>query len=271
MATRIDPRHFVDTMLPVVRQCAQASLIFYGNTADIGKAADTSLNSAEAQRASGALTALDNAVQDIVLSVALQHFPQARCIAEENTPLKRRFAGRSAADALILDPIDGTESFIRGVPLYGNLVALVDEHGPAVGVVNLPALDECIWAGRGGGCFADGQPARVSKRTDLSGACVVTSGVDYWPSTTVVDKLVERDVIIRTWGDAYGYALVATGRVDAMVDPVVNRWDVAPMLTILPEAGGVFSDFTGEFTDRGGSALASNAATHPLLLELLSS
>ena len=82
--------------------------------------------------------------------------------------------------------------------------------------------------------------------------------------------MVEHDVIIRTWGDAYGYALVATGQVDAMLDPVVNRWDVAPMLTILPEAGGVFSDFTGSVTDDGGTALASNTATHPLLLELLS-
>jgi len=175
----------------------------------------------------------------------------------------------SSGRTWILDPIDGTESFIRGVPLYGNLVALVDEYGPAVGVVNLPALGECIWAGRGGGCFADGQPARVSKRTDLSGACVVTSGVDYWPSTTVVDKLVERDVIIRTWGDAYGYALVATGRADAMVDPVVNRWDVAAMPTILAEAGGMFSDFTGVVTDDGGTALATNQNLHPLLLGLL--
>ncbi len=176
----------------------------------------------------------------------------------------------SSGRTWILDPIDGTESFIRGVPLYGTLVALADEHGPAVGVVNLPALDECIWAGRGRGCFANGQPARVSEQTNLSGACVVTSGVDYWPSTSILDRLVEHDVIIRTWGDAYGYALVATGRVDAMIDPVVNRWDVAPMLTILPEAGGVFSDFTGSVTDDGGTALASNAATHPLLLELLS-
>ena len=176
----------------------------------------------------------------------------------------------SSGRTWILDPIDGTESFIRGVPLYGTLVALADEHGPAVGVVNLPALDECIWAGRGRGCFANGQPARVSEQTNLSGACVVTSGVDYWPSTSTLDRLVEHDVIIRTWGDAYGYALVATGRVDAMLDPIVNRWDVAPMLTIIPEAGGVFSDFTGSVTDDGGTALASNTATHPLLLELLS-
>jgi len=211
------------------------------------------------------VTAADREAERLLRDrIAVAH-PDDSVIGEEGDD-RSGLSGRT----WILDPIDGTESFIRGVPLYGNLVALVDEHGPAVGVVNLPALDECIWAGRGGGCFANGQPAQVSERTDLSGACVVTSGIDYWPSITVVNKLVERDVIIRTWGDAYGYALVATGRADAMVDPVVNQWDVAPMLTILPEAGGVFSDFTGEFTDGGGTALASNAATHPLLLELLS-
>ena len=211
------------------------------------------------------VTAADREAERLLRDrIAVAH-PDDSVIGEEGDD-RSGLSGRT----WILDPIDGTESFIRGVPLYGNLVALVDEHGPAVGVVNLPALDECIWAGRGGGCFADGQPARVSKRTDLSGACIVTSGVDYWPSTTVLDKLVERDVIIRTWGDAYGYALVATGRADAMVDPIVNQWDVAPMLTILPEAGGVFSDFTGKFTDGGGTALASNAVIHRLLLELLS-
>ena len=137
-------------------------------------------------------------------------------------------------------------------------------------MLNLPALDECVWAGRGRGCFANGRPAQVSTCLDLSEACVVTSGIDYWPSTSTLERLVERGAIIRTWGDAYGYALVATGRVEAMIDPVVNQWDVAAMLTILPEAGGVFSDFTGTFTDGGGTALASNAALHPLLLDLIS-
>jgi kynurenine formamidase len=77
----------------------------------------------------------------------------------------------------ILDPIDGTQSFIHGVPLFANLVALEDRHGPAVGVINVPGLDECVWAGRGRGCFVDGEPAQVSDRTSLRGACIVTSGV----------------------------------------------------------------------------------------------
>lgn len=166
----------------------------------------------------------------------------------------------------VLDPIDGTVSFVQGVPLYGNLVALEDEHGPAVGVINIPALDECIWAGRGLGCFFNGAPTRVTDRADLAGACIVTSGVDYWGSASRLDPLIRAGAFIRTWGDSYGYALVATGRADAMVDPIVNRWDVASMLTILPEAGGVFTDMAGDVTALGGDAIATNPLLHKKLL-----
>jgi len=166
----------------------------------------------------------------------------------------------------ILDPIDGTVSFVQGVPLFGNLVALEDRHGPAVGVINIPALGECVWAGRGLGCFVNGVPTRVGNQADLAGACIVTSGVDYWESATRLDPLVAAGSIIRTWGDSYGYLLVATGRADAMVDPIVNRWDVAPMLTILPEAGGVFTDLTGIVTVDGGDAIATNPILHGELL-----
>ena len=175
----------------------------------------------------------------------------------------------SSGRTWILDPIDGTQSFVHGVPLFSNLVALEDEHGPAVGVINVPALDECVWAGRGLGCFVDGEPARVSDRADLRGACIVTSGVDYWPSATALDEFVGQGAVIRTWGDAYGYVLVATGRADAMVDPVVFRWDVAPMLTILPEAGGVFTDLSGSVTAEGGDALATNPALLEQILDLV--
>ena len=169
----------------------------------------------------------------------------------------------------VLDPIDGTQSFVHGVPLYANLVALEDEYGSAVGVINIPALDECVWAGRGLGCFVNGEPTQVSMKTDISGACIVTSGIDYWPSTVLLDQLVTAGALIRTWGDAYGYVLVATGRAHAMVDPIVNRWDVAPMLTILPEAGGVFTDLSGKVTAEGGDALATNELLAPKILEVI--
>ncbi|MEE2768823.1 MAG: inositol monophosphatase family protein [Actinomycetota bacterium] len=211
------------------------------------------------------VTQADLEAESLLRDLISSSYPDDAIVGEEadDTP-------GSSGRTWILDPIDGTQSFVHGVPLYATLIALADEHGPAIGVLNLPALNECVWAGRGQGCLANGQPAKVSTRRDLSGACVVTSGVDYWPSTSPLDQLVEHGAIIRTWGDAYGYALVATGRADAMVDPVVSQWDVAPMLTILPEAGGVFTDFTGNITDRGGTALASNPNLQPLLLELLS-
>ena len=101
---------------------------------------------------------------------------------------------------------------------------------------------------------------------NLAGACILTSGVDYWESAARLDPLVTAGSIIRTWGDSYGYLLVATGRADAMVDPIVNRWDVAPMLTILPEAGGLFTDMAGNVTADGGDAIATNPKLHAALM-----
>ena len=207
------------------------------------------------------VTAADRGAERLLREHIRATHPDDGIVGEEETDTPGT-SGRT----WILDPIDGTQSFIHGVPLYGNLVALEDEHGPAVGVINMPALDECGWAGRGRGCFHDGQPTRVADRRDLHGACIVTSGIDYWPSAAHLDAFVGHDTVIRTWGDSYGYVLVATGRADAMVDPIVSRWDVAPMLTILPEAGGVFTDLSGIATADGGDAVATNPhLLHPIL------
>ena len=112
--SQIDPQRFVETMTPVVRQCAQASSIFYGRVANLGKTADTSLIGQLAQDASSAFTAIDSAIQDIILSVALPYYSGVTCIAEENTPFKRRFSNRDSDYAIILDPIDGTLHFQKG-------------------------------------------------------------------------------------------------------------------------------------------------------------
>ena len=135
----------------------------------------------------------------------------------------------------IIDPIDGTKAFTCGVPLYSNLLALEDEHGIAVGVVNLPALGETVWAGRGLGCWSEKGPAQVSDHPTIDGAYVMSSSYGHWSSGRV-DALHAAGAILRTWGDGYGYALVATGRVAAMVDPVVEPYDIGPMPVLL--AGG---------------------------------
>lgn len=169
----------------------------------------------------------------------------------------------------IIDPIDGTKAFTHGVPLYTNLLGLEDEHGIAIGVINMPALGETVWAARGQGCWCNGEPARVSTRDTLTEAWVMTSGIAHWPAG-LVDRVVGAGMHLRTWGDGYGYALVATGRADAMLDPAISLWDVAPMPVIMSEAGGRFSSTTGDPSPDAGSGLGTNGAIHDQLLDLLS-
>ena len=170
----------------------------------------------------------------------------------------------------VVDPIDGTKAFTKGVPLYATLIALIDDHGPAVGVIHLPALGETIAAGRGLGCTFNGAPCRVSGHDTLDRAYATTSGFGYWPSAAL-QRVLDSDVVFRTWGDAYGYALVATGRAEAMIDPLANPWDIAPMAVIIPEAGGRFSNFDGvERPDswNRNSGVATNGLLHDDLIGL---
>lgn len=169
----------------------------------------------------------------------------------------------------IIDPIDGTKAFTHGVPLFSTLLAVEDEHGPAVGVIELPALGETVYAGRGLGCYDNGERVSVSLRDRIRGSYLATSGFDGWPDQTV-GAVIASGMFLRTWGDGYGYALVATGRVEAMVDPVAARWDLAAMPVIIGEAGGRFTDLSGVARSDGGNGLASNGVLHDELLALLS-
>ena len=169
MSARIDPENFLDVLLPVVRQCAEASLIFYGNVADLGKAADTTLRGSQAQLASSVLTAVDTALQDIILTVVLQHFPQVRCIAEEDTPLKRRFGGRRDADyTVILDPIDGTLHYQRGDASYHICVGLAQDGIMQAALVARPDENKIFTAIRDQGAYVQVGRRRPRRRRVLS-------------------------------------------------------------------------------------------------------
>jgi histidinol-phosphatase len=178
----------------------------------------------------------------------------------------------------IIDPIDGTRSFVHGVPLYGVMVALEAEGDAVVSAIAFPALGELVAAGRGLGCRWNGRPCRVSGQDRLDRALVLTSGdarpplagpKPSAPPAPEDDGLQGRlrglrrlELLAgtyRTWGDCYGYALVATGRADAMLDPVVQVWDAAPVRPLIEEAGGVFSDWTGRPTHTAGHAVGTNA------------
>ena len=162
----------------------------------------------------------------------------------------------------IIDPIDGTKSFTHGVPLYGTLLSVVDEHGPAVGVIVMPALEEVVSAGRGLGARHNGRETSVNEHDDFESSYIMTSGFEYWPDPTERDRLVNCSATVRTWADAYGYVLLATGRSEAVVDPLVKIWDIAPMQVIIPEAGGVLTDQVGAPWEEGRHIVASNGKVH---------
>jgi histidinol phosphatase-like enzyme (inositol monophosphatase family) len=206
------------------------------------------------------VTVADRAAERFMREQIAERWPDDAVIGEEEAD-QSGTSGRT----WIIDPIDGTKAFTHGVPLYTNLLALNDAHGPAIGVINVPAIGVTVWAGRGLGCFENGQPAHVNDRSQLDGGYVSTSGLGTWSDR---DLLAVRatGAQMRTWGDGYGYALVATGRIEAMVDPVAAIWDVAPMPVILTEAGGRFTDLRGDNRVDGGCGIASNGLVHDDLL-----
>lgn len=172
-----------------------------------------------------------------------------------------------------VDPIDGTASFVHGVPLYGVLLGLLDGDEAVLGVIHFPALDETVAAARGAGCGwwqrgVDRSPARVRPSAGLERALVLCTDFTRLEPAALV-RLGGRAERLRTWGDCYGHALVATGRADAMIDPRMSVWDSAPLLPIVEEAGGRFTTLAGERRAAGGSALSTSGPSHDELLDLL--
>jgi histidinol phosphatase-like enzyme (inositol monophosphatase family) len=174
----------------------------------------------------------------------------------------------------ILDPIDGTKSFVRGVPLWGSLVALVDGDRVLAGAACFAPVDETIAAAPGCGTWCNGVRAQVSSVTDLAAATVlITDDRTVGPpmSRAGWERLSRRASVSRSWGDCFGYLLVATGRAEVMVDPIVNPWDAACFQPIIEEAGGVFTDLNGVHTVFGGHAIATNAGVAAAARALISS
>ncbi|MBK8913648.1 MAG: histidinol-phosphatase [Phycisphaerales bacterium] len=178
----------------------------------------------------------------------------------------------SAGIRWILDPIDGTFSFIHGVPLYSVLIGVEAGDEIVAGVVHIPALAETIWAARGDGCRWNGRRARVSETASVADAVVLTGGGRGFARngrSAEFERLIRAFGDHRSWCDAYGYALVATGRADAIVDPKMSIWDVAALLPCIEEAGGRVTDWAGGRSHRIDTAVATNGRIHDEVLALL--
>ncbi len=177
----------------------------------------------------------------------------------------------------VIDPIDGTKNFVRGVPVWASLIALLHDGTPTVGVVSAPALGRRWWAAKGLGAHAavdGGAPrrVRVSGIGDLASASLSFSSLSGWAERGIRDRFVAlTDAVwrVRGYGDFYSYCLVAEGAVDVAAEPEVKLWDLAALDVLVREAGGAFTALDGSPGPHGGSAVASNALLHPAVLQYL--
>lgn len=173
----------------------------------------------------------------------------------------------------ILDPIDGTKNYVRGIPVWATCIALQRDDDGVVGVVSAPALGRRWWAARGHGAFADGQPIRVSAVSDLADAQLSYDSVMSFESYGLGERflgLARRCWRSRGLGDFWSHVLVAEGAVDVAAEPEVSIWDVAAVQVIVEEAGGRFTDLAGAARPDGGSAVSTNGLLHDDVLAALS-
>lgn len=215
------------------------------------------------------VTVADREAEKLIRGCIEKRYPDHVMIGEEFGGMELLAESGGHSHRWIIDPIDGTRSFVRGVPLYAVLIGLEVEGQCRVGVAHFPALGEMLAAATGEGCWWNGRRARVSQVEHLKDALVAhadAASFEKYGRAKAWKHLQQKTNYRAGWGDAYGYSLVATGRAEVMLDPIMNVWDCAALLPILQEAGGYFGNWQGKPTIYGNEALAT---TQMLLLEIL--
>ena len=218
------------------------------------------------------VTAADRGAEMLIRERVKQQFGDDGVLGEEFGEEPSRNGYR-----WILDPVDGTKSFVHGVPLFGTLIGLEHEGRMVLGVCRFPALDEMVYAARGSGSWwqkgnQEPRRARVTAVALLSDALFCTTTFTGWDTIgrrDALEKLSKAARITRGWGDCYGHILVATGRADVMVDPQMNAWDAAALVPIVEEAGGCFIDWQGRTAIDSGNGVSVNASLKDAVLAML--
>lgn len=212
------------------------------------------------------VTATDREAERLMREMISNTYPDHGIIGEEY--------GSEKADARYvwtLDPIDGTISFVAGIPLFGTLIGLLDHGRPVLGVINQPILGEMM-VGTPEGTTLNGSPVRVRETTVMSTATLLTTDphlIDRFADIAKFEALRAKVNMTRTWGDCYGYLMVAAGRADIMLDPIMNKWDSMPLIPIIEGAGGVITDWRGQDPVVGTSIVAAVPALHPDVITAL--
>ncbi len=212
------------------------------------------------------VTEADQAAERIMRQLINKHFPTHGIIGEEFGN-----ENENAEFVWVIDPIDGTKSFMTAVPLFGSLFGLMHNGKPVWGCINQPIIgDFCV--GNGKTTWHNGTPIRVADKAHLADAVLLTTSVETigkQKDAAAYKRLTSEIKFARTWGDCYGYYLVAAGWADIMLDPVLSPWDLLPLIPIIQGAGGIITDWNGNDPLKGNSAIAANAKLHGLVLEKL--
>ncbi len=216
------------------------------------------------------VTVADRLAEKLIRGRIEEHYPDDAIVGEEYGEKETK----GAAHRWFIDPIDGTKSFIRGVPLYAVLIGLEIDGSVEVGAAYYPGTDELLCAATGQGAWWNGRRAQVSDIKDLSRAFVSYTDIHAFRAygkEAAWERLASRAYFRAGWTDAYGYLLVATGRIEIMLDPIMEPHDCGPFIPILKEAGGYFGDWHGNRTIFGREGLATNGALQREVLGLLAS
>lgn len=247
-----------EAAIEIAKEGGAHTLNYFKQPVDVERKADDS-----------PVTVADRETESMMREAIVEQFPDHGIIGEEHD-----HRNEESSVQWILDPIDGTKSFIHGVPLYTTLIGVVIDEEPAVGIIYAPALDELCDAANGKDTRLNGESCGVRKCENLSEASFLTT--DAYTAAefnygAAFEALIEKTRIHRTWGDAYGHMMVATGRADLMFDPIMSIWDAAPLLPIMREAGGIFCDTNGKETIKSGNGLSCSRELLPEVLEVFGS
>ncbi|MFP4483682.1 MAG: inositol monophosphatase family protein [Spirochaetaceae bacterium] len=212
----------------------------------------------------GPVTEADRETERFLTNEIGRRFPGHGIVGEEFGATERR------EWTWIIDPIDGTKAFVHGIPLYTVLIALTRGARFVAGAIRNPVTDETVIAAEGRGCFHNGRPTHVREARPLKDATIcVTDYADlYRRDPAFAGKLLSEVDMARTWADGYGYLLVATGTVDAALDPIMSIWDIAPLVPIIREAGGTITEWNGQLSSEPASAIVAAPELHREILAL---
>lgn len=214
------------------------------------------------------VTIADRGAEELMRTLIRKRFPSHGIIGEE--------FGDERPDAewvWVLDPIDGTKSFTSACPLFGTLIALLHQGQAVLGAIHQPILRQLI-VGDGQTTLLNGQMVRVRKTAQLNQATLLTSdtlNLAKYQNGPACDRLTGEVKLYRTWGDCYGYLLLASGWADVVIDPIMNPWDIAALIPVVRGAGGVITDWQGGDPLKGNATVASTAELHAQVIAVLNS